>query len=212
MTRLSTLRISLLVFPLLLATGCSIIGGPSEPRTVYAPQPTIHADPAWPSATAWSLTIADPLVPQMADNQRIVVSPTAGELQYYRAAQWAQTPGAMLSEVVLRTLERSGKVPVARQASGIGADYRLQLEIRAFRSDYAGGATPEALIEVQANLLHLPDQALAGSHTFKVTHAAAGVGTAQVADAFTVALGDIGHDIAGWTLQSGNTHQQTAHP
>lgn len=211
MNRASYPRLALLA-ACLLATGCSsFIGGPREIPTIFAPEPTRQVDPGWPAAD-WSLVVADAGDGRMMDGQRIVVSPVPGELQVYRAALWARTPSEMVEDVVLRTLEDSGKLPVAARAgSGIVGDYRLLLEIRTFKADYAGAATPAAVVEVNAKLLHVRDQTVAASRSFRQSAPASGAEVARVADAFAVALGALGHDIAGWTLQAGQAHQQQAH-
>ena len=204
------------LLPVLLAggllAGCSsLIGGPRETPTIYAPQPRIQADPGWPKVD-WGVVIARPGEVGMMDSQRIVVSPVPGELQVYRGALWARLPSEMVGEAVLRTLEDSGRIAtVARQGDGIAAGYRLLLDVRNFKADYAGNAAPEAVIEVSAKLLHQDDQVLVASRVFRQAHRAAGVDVAEVADAFSLGLGALGHDIAGWTLQAGQAHAQQAH-
>jgi cholesterol transport system auxiliary component len=80
------------------------------------------------------------------------------------------------------------------------------MELRRYEADYAGHAVPAATIEVSAKLLHSPDQAIVASQTFLQAVPAAATDTASVARAFDTALGNIGHDIAGWTLAAGNAH------
>ena len=213
MTRLQRcLRPTLLAASLLLASCSSLIGGPRETPTIYAPEPALRVDPSWPAAD-WSLAVARPGEAQMDDGPRIVVSPVPGELQVYRAALWARTPAEMVQDAVLRTLEDSGKLPlVARQGSGVSTDYRLLLEVRAFRAEYAGNAVPAAVVEVNAKLLHLRDHAVASSRNFRQSRPASGVAVAQVADAFAQALSALGHDVAGWSLQAGQAHAGQPHP
>jgi len=189
----------------LLATGCSsLIGGPRETPTIYAPEPVIQADPGWP-AVDWTLTIARPGEARMMDGQRIAVSPVPGEVQVYRGALWARTPGEMVEDAVLRTLEDSGRIPVVtRHGSGIAADYRLLLDVRTFKADYAGNAMPSAIVEVNAQLVQTGR--IVASRTFRQATPASGTEVARVADAFTQALGALGHDVAGWTLQAGSAH------
>lgn len=198
---------------LALLCGCSsLIGGPKEPITIYAPVLEVRPDPAWP-AVDWSLDIARPTGAQALNGLRIMVSPTPGELQAYRASSWAQTPGAMIETSLMRTLEDSGKIAsVSRQGSGASANYRLLLDLRDFRSDYAGGATPSATIEVNAKLLHLSDQAIVGSRSFRIVQPASGVEPAQVSTAFGQALSSLAHDISGWTLDTGQAHQRQHRP
>ena len=153
-----------------------------------------------------------PTSARILDGTRIAVSPVPGELQVYKSAMWARTPPEMLEETVLRMLEDSGKIPaVARQGSGIGAEYRLVMDIRHFEADYAGGGTPSAVIEVNAKLLHTPDQSVAGSRTFRHVQPAAGIEVGRVAEAFGQALGTISREVAGWTLATGNEHHTKAH-
>lgn len=211
MTPFPRLAPLLLGAALLLIGGCSIIGGSKQPSILYAPEPRIQADPSWPAAS-WSLSLAHNSEPRMMDSGRIVVSPVAGELQVYRGAGWVRAPGEMVEDAVLRTLEDSGKIPaVARQGSGIAADYRLWLEVRQFKADYAGNPLPTAVIEVNAKLLHLQDAAIIGNRTFRQEQPATSADVTQVADAFALALGAIGHDLAGWTLQTGQAHEKLPH-
>lgn len=202
-----------ILLALALLCGCSsLVGGPREPTTVYAPVLEIQSDPAWP-AVGWSLDIARPTGAQALDGLSIMVSPTPGELQAYRGSRWAQTPGAMIETGLMRTLEDSGKIAsVSRQGSGASASYRLLLDLRDFRSDYAGNATPSATIELNAKLLHLSDQAIVGSRSFRIVQPVAGVEAAQVSAAFGQALSSLAHDVAGWTLETGQAHERQHRP
>lgn len=193
---------------LLLSSCSSLIGGPKQSSSIYAPAPSTQTDPAWPQA-GWSLEIAPPQTPRILESNRIVVSPVPGELQVYRAATWARTPGGMVEDITLRTLEDSGKIAaVTRQGSGVTSDYRLLLDLRDFKADYAGNALPSARIEVNAKLLKLSDLSLVGSRTFVFEQPAQGSDVAQVSATFTGLLTQLGHDIAAWTLQTGPARAQ----
>jgi len=183
-----------LLLAMVLLCGCSsLIGGPREPTTIYAPVLEIQPDPAWP-AVGWSLDIARPTGAQALDGLRIMVSPT---------------PGTSL----MRTLEDSGKIAsVSRQGSGASASYRLLLDLRDFRSDYAGNTTPAATISLNAKLLHLPDQAIVGSRSFRIVQPATGIEAAQVSAAFGQALSSLARDVSGWTLETGQAHERQHHP
>ena len=207
------IRLNRIALAVLLAAvaGCSSLLGPKDTPTIFAPEIAATADPAWPSVT-WPLGTVRPTSARILDGTRIAVSPVPGELQVYKSALWARTPPEMLEETVLRMLEDSGKIPaVARQGSGIGAEYRLVMDIRHFESDYSGGSTPSAVIEVNAKLLHVSDQSVAGSRTFRQVQPAAGIEVGRVAEAFGQALGTISREVAGWTLATGNEHHTKAH-
>ncbi|GAB2493456.1 ABC-type transport auxiliary lipoprotein family protein [Pseudoxanthomonas sangjuensis] len=187
-------------------SGCSILGsGPREGggTTIYAPDVRVAADPSWPQVD-WSLAIAPPTAPRMLDSTRIAVRPTPGELQVYRGASWSQPPTALVADAVLHALEDSGKIAsVARQGSGIRADYKLVLDIRRFEADYAGKAVPDVVIEINAKLLSVRNQTVVVSHTFVQTQPTAGKEAPQVAGAFEQLLSVVAEQIAGWLLNVG---------
>lgn len=200
-----------LLLPLL--AGCSSLlgggGGDRERATIYAPDPRVQADPAWPGAD-WQLTLSPPTAARMIDSFRIAVRPTPSELQVYRGASWAKTPTDMLQDTVLRTLEDSDRIPaVARQGAGITADYKLVVDLRRFEADYNGNVLPAATIEANVKLIHNIDQTVAGSRTFLAAQPATGAEVAQVVDAFSVALQRVSAEMVGWILASGNAHELT---
>jgi cholesterol transport system auxiliary component len=193
-----------------MLAGCSILGGSKTPSTIYAPDPRVQADPAWPSVD-WQLTIGRPEAARMTDSLRIAVRPSPEELQVYKGASWTKPPSEMVEDAVLRALEDSGKIPgVARQGSGVTADYKLVMDLRRFESDYAGGATPSATIEVNAKLLHAGERDVVASRTFVQTVPANSIAVADVVDAFNRGLGQVAHDVAGWTLSSGDAYGHSA--
>ncbi|WP_254200194.1 ABC-type transport auxiliary lipoprotein family protein [Lysobacter sp. MMG2] len=206
-------RVLLAATLLLTLAGCSILSDkPKSTSTIYAPEPKVQADPAWPKVD-WQLVIAPPIAARIVDSLRMAVRPTPGELQVYRGAQWARPPSDMLVDTVLRALEDSGRIQgVARQGAGVASDFKLLFEVRRFESDYAQGAVPSATIEVSAKLLHVREQKVAASKVFVQATPAASTGVADVAQAFEQALSTVGHDIAGWTLVSGEAYRRTLPP
>ncbi|RPE79584.1 ABC-type transport auxiliary lipoprotein family protein [Vulcaniibacterium tengchongense] len=197
----------------LAATGCSVLGNSTrEASTIYDPEPELRAEPGWP-AVDWQLALPPPNAARMIDSLRIAVRPQPNELQVYKGAQWARPPSEMLSDALLRTFEASGKLPgAARQGSGLNADYRLLLELRRFESDYgAQGAAPAATIEVAAKLLHAQDQRIVAARSFARAQPAASAAVPDVVEAFRLGLGELAHELAGWTLASGAAHERDAH-
>ena len=205
----SALQCAALAAVALLATGCSILGGGKrDAATIYAPDPRVQADPSWPQV-GWQLSISRPEAARMVDSLRIAVRPVPGELQVYKGANWAKTPSEQVEDTVLRALEDSGKMPaVARQGSGIAADYKLIMDLRRYEADYAGNAVPAATVEVNVKLLHAPDQDVVAARTFLQAVPAGATDVASVSQAFSQALGNIGREIAGWTLTQGDAHER----
>ena len=85
------------------------------------------------------------------------------------------------------------------------------MDLRRFESDYDGGATPNATIEVNAKLLHTTGPDVVASRTFVQSVPASSTAVPDVVDAFNRGLGQVAHDIAGWTLVAGDQHQRTGH-
>ena len=196
-----------------LALGaCSLLGGAGERErgAIYAPDPRVQADPAWPRVD-WQLSINPPTAARTVDTFRIAVRPVPGELQVYGGASWARAPSDLVEDAVLRTLEDSGHAPgVARRGSGIAPDYRLLLDLRRFEADYAGRAVPSATIELHAKLLHAREQGIIAARTFLVAEPAAATDVGSVAEAYERALESLGRDEAGWTLSTGDAHARSA--
>lgn len=191
-----------------LLAGCSILGGSKEPVTVYAPDPRVAPDASWPHVT-WQLEIARPDAARTLDSLRIAVRPRPEELQVYKGASWAKRPSEQIEDMVLRTLEDSQKITaVAPNGSGMTADYTLLMELRRYEADYAGNSVPAATIEINAKLLHARTQAIVASRTFLQAVPAGGTDTASVAQAFGTALGTLAHDVAGWTLATGDANSR----
>lgn len=202
----------LLALPFALAlAGCSILGSEQrDPVTIYAPDVRVPARADWPNV-AWSLVIAKPTAARVIDSPRISVRPMPGELQVYRGVSWALPATDMLQDAVQRTLEDSGQIPaVASADAGILGDYRLVMDLRRFEADYAGGAQPEAVVEVNAKLVNNRDQRVVASRTFLQQRPAGGIDVAQVATAFEQALEAATADIVGWVLVSGNGDPKAA--
>ena len=197
---------------IMLATGCSILGPKPEPGTIYAPDPRVEAAPAWPTVD-WQLSLSRATASSMTDSLRIAVRPSANELQVYKGASWAKTPTSMVEDALLRALEDSDRIPaVARQGAGIGADYKLVLDLRRFEAAYtAGSAMPLATIEVNAKLLHAPDQAVVAARTFMQAPPAATTAVPDVVAAFERSLETVTAELAGWVLASGDEHERTGH-
>lgn len=186
--------------------GCALLsaGGERARSTLYAPDPRVAPDPAWPSVS-WQLSLSQPTAARMIDSFRIAVRPTPDEVQVYKGAAWAKLPSDMVEDTIIRALEDSGRIAaVARQGTGIAADYKLVLDMRRFEADYAGNAVPSATIEINAKLLRSRDQSVAGAQTFRHAEPAASKEVPQVVEAFSRSLERVGGDIARWTLQTGN--------
>ena len=185
--------------------GCSLIPE-KEPLALYSPAAKVAPDPAWPSVQ-WQLQIPRPLAPELVDSPRIVVRPAPGELQVYKGAVWAEPAPDLVQDAVLHAFEDSGRIGgVARRGSGVAGDYELLLDLRRFDSDYAGGASPRAEVEITAKLVANRSNMVIANRTFRHSAQAGGTAVGNVAQAFDSALSAAVADIVGWTLAEGQRY------
>lgn len=185
---------------LAMLAGCSILPK-HEDISTYSAMAKATPDPAWPQVAA-QLILARPTAERMLADPRIVVRPAPGELQVYHGAAWAESPPEMVQRSVLQLLEDSGRLKgVAMRGGGLNGDYELSMDIRRFDSDYAGGATPSAVVEIAARLVAVDGRVVAFK-VFRAESPAAGTTVPAVAQAFQQALAKDSTDIAGWALRS----------
>ena len=192
-------------------SACALLNGGSNDKrsTIYVLDPRVEATADWPTVD-WQLTLARAEASRMTDSLRIMVRPTPNQVQVYKDAAWGKMPTDMIEDALLRALEDSGRIgAVARQGSGVGANYRLVLDLRRFESAYDGQPVPSANIELAAKLLDVRRQQVVASRTFRESTPAAGTAVEQVVQAFEQSLHRVTADLAGWTLASGNHHATT---
>ena len=192
-------RIALAAFVLAALAGCGILPEKTE-VALYRPEPQVAPDASWARAD-WQLRIARPYADAAHDSERILVRPQAGELQVYKGAAWAQPAPDLVHDTLLRAFGDSGRFAgVARRGESVSPRYELLLDLRRFESDYDGGATPAARIELGARLVRTDDQAIVASRVFSSAVPADGTAVASVNHAFERGLGDVSAQMIGWVL------------
>ena len=183
----------------LALTACGIVPKKTE-IAIYDPQPRVQADASWPQVNS-QLVVLRPNAERLLNSARILVRPTPGELQVYKGATWTQPTPDILQDAIVRTLEDSRKLAgVTRRGGGIAGDFDLTMDIRQFDADYAGGASPSAVIEVSASLIHNGDNRVVATQVFRHATPAGSTAIVDVHRAFEQSLSDVTRDISGWTL------------
>ena len=184
--------------------GCSLLGSNERSAvTIYSPVVRIQPDPSWPTVD-WQLVLVKPSAARVVDSPRINVRPSPSELEVYKGVSWAQPATDMLDDALVRGFEDSGRINgVARVTTGIRADYKLAMDVRRFEADYRGQATPTALIEVNAKLIHVIDQRVVADRTFRQENPVSSTDVAQVTAALEQGLQTLTTNVVGWTLVTG---------
>ena len=99
---------------------------------------------------------------------------------------------------------------VARRGTGVNGEYELLLDIRTFESDYAGGATPSADVEIVAKLIANRGNTVVATRMLKQRAPAASTKVGDVSRAFDAALSAVVQDLVGWALVEGAEVRQGA--
>ena len=181
----------------LALAGCSVLPDNREEMSIW----TVDAAP--PAAAGapvdWQLALDEPGAAEPLDGARIVLSPAPGEFGVYRGARWSERAPRLLQGLVLRSLEDSGRIKgVGRGNSGVRADYRLLLDLRAFHVD-AGAAR----VGFSARLLRWPEGKVFAARTFDASAPVDGSGIAAVVAAFRAASAEAVPAVAEWVLAEG---------
>lgn len=208
-----TIRQTALAIICFSMAGCALFfGGDRVPITLLSPPFAVATSPDWPKVS-WQLSLAKPVARQMIDTQRIIVRPTPGELQYYRGGSWVTSTTDMTLDAILQTFEDSQCIDaVARQGTGINADYKLIMDIRRFEADFTQSDGPVMRIEMQAKLLDNHDQSVVSSQTFLVQQPTPKSDLNAVNQAFGEALSQLSAQVVGWTLHHGQQDYQRHRP
>ena len=207
----ASIRIGAAALALAALGGCGLVPA-KETLSMYAPEVHVQADPAWPTVR-WQLQVPRPHASELLDSARIVVRPADGELQVYHGAVWAEPVPDLVQDAIVHAFEDSGRIAgVARRGSGIGGDYELLLDLRHFDSDYNGGGTPHAQVQLVAKLLSASNNTIVATRAFEADTVAGGTSVGEVARAFEASLTQVVQALVGWTLVQGTEYERRTPP
>jgi cholesterol transport system auxiliary component len=188
----------------LILTGCGLLGPDKAPQ-MYAMRPDLGVKAeAVPTPVRWQLSVAPPEANAMLDTDRIALNLTSNTVDYFANASWTDRAPLLVQSLLVQAFERTGRVPaVASDNAGIGADYILQTELRAFEAHYeTPNMPPRVFVEISAKLVTVPERKIAGAMVAR-EEASASVNTVgATVDAFSAALAPALKRIVDWTLET----------
>jgi cholesterol transport system auxiliary component len=105
------------------------------------------------------------------DTPRMAYSRAGGEIEYFARHRWAERPAEMLEDILVASIERSGRFSaVLSPSSRADGDLFLETELLEFRQDLSGAATFHAAL--RATLVDQGSRRVVGtSRTFDVVEA-----------------------------------------
>jgi len=146
-------RLALLALPLAVA-GCVSIGGkPPKVLLTLRSQASLPPGSTQSAATAPTITIQVPVVPQSLATARIPVQ-TGERVAYVTDALWVEAPQRLFARLMSDTISaKTGRVVLSSAQSFSDPGARLSGELRSFGIESDGGNAGTAVVSFDASLI-----------------------------------------------------------
>jgi cholesterol transport system auxiliary component len=173
-----------------------------EPPKLYQLTPKSTFDPGLPRTGA-KLSVEVPTATAGLNIARIALRPTPTTLEYYAGATWIDVVPVMVQNLLLESLDNTGKVDVlGREVVGVRADYALLTHIREFQAEYDRPSEPPLIrVRLQSRLVRMPRRTSLAATSAEETVRADGTSVAAVVRAFDEAFGKVTKRVTEWTIE-----------
>lgn len=181
--------------------GCSgLLSSSTPPPQLYTLTPASDFPPGG-ARVAWQLLVDVPASAAALDSERIALSRSATTVDYFADAAWTDRAPLMVQSLIVQSFENSGRITaIGRESLALKGDYVLRPELRHFEADYAGGAVPNAHVQISVKLVKAPDRVIVGQQVFDAAVPAAANLVPAIVDAFNTALHRAARQIVDWAL------------
>jgi cholesterol transport system auxiliary component len=176
--------------------GCFSFGAKPPPSLL-----TLQSQAAVPvgqqasSATAKSITIQVPAVPQALATARVPVQASATSVAYLEKAAWVEVPARLFARLLSDTVTtRTGNVVLSAAQSISDPGARLGGELRNFGLD---ATTREAVVTFDASLIRVNETAVQ-KRRFEARVPVAAIDAASAGPALNQAANQVAGEVADW--------------
>ena len=172
---------------------------PAAPASATVPAGS--SAPAATGAQAWSLRVVRPAAGVHLAGQRIVVMPEGNRVSVYQGVGWSDPAPVLVRDRVLEAFRADGRVgALSSDERQLHADFELDSDLRAFQSEYRGGR-PEAVLRLDARLVHTASRRIVSSRSFEHRQASADPAVPAVVQAFGTAAVRLSAEVVDWTVR-----------
>ena len=172
---------------------------PAAPASATVPAGS--SAPAATGAQAWSLRVVRPAAGVHLAGQRIVVMPEGNRVSVYQGVGWSDPAPVLVRDRVLEAFRADGRVgALSSDERQLHADFELDSDLRAFQSEYRGGR-PEAVLRLDARLVHTASRRIVASRSFEQRLASADPAVPAVVQAFGTAADRLSAEVVDWTVR-----------
>jgi cholesterol transport system auxiliary component len=186
--------------------GCILLGGcaalqlaTAEPPRLYelTPKSTFNDLPTVPGRLSVEVTTATAGL----NSARIALRQTPTTLEYYAGANWVDVVPVMVQNLLLESLDNTGKIDVlGREVVGVRADLALLTHVREFQAEYDTAGAPQVRVRLQARLIRLPRRTSIAAVSEESVVRASNTSLPAIVDAFDEAFGKVLKRIVEWTV------------
>jgi cholesterol transport system auxiliary component len=197
----------------LAVCGCILLGGcaalelaTADPPRLYelTPKSTFGPLPTVPGR----LSVEVPTATAGLNSARIALRPTPTTLEYYAGASWIDVVPVMVQNLLLESLDNTGKIDVlGREVVGVRADLALLTHVREFQAEYDTAGAPLVRVRLQARLIRLPRRTSVAATSEEFVVRASNTSLPAIVEAFDEASGKALKRIVEWTVIEAATAQ-----
>ena len=190
------MKTPLLLVAMLPLAGCISFGAKPPPTLLtLTSQSAVAVGQNQDSATAKSITIQVPVVPQSLATARVPVQATPTSIAYVTDAQWAEPPARLFARLVSDTVAaRTGRVVLSTVQSVGDPSAQLGGELRSFGLD---ATTREAVVTFDAALTRAGKQSVE-KHRFEARVPVAAIDAPSAAAGINQAANRVATELADW--------------
>lgn len=195
-------EIAMRIWALVLATvalaSCGgILPKPAPPPQLYSLTPLPPAQGAGTPLDV-QLAVELPAAPASLDTERIVLSQSPLQLDYFANAAWSDHAPGMIQSLIVASLTNAGRIRVVvRSSAEMLPDATLALDLERFDADYEGAGPPEIHVRLVASLVR--ERSAIAVRAFDATAQPARNDTSDIVAGFDTALHAVLGELVPWT-------------
>lgn len=182
--------------------GCSALTGlqtASKPLDTFELTP-LPAGTVTAARSGRHLEVALPTATGALSSERIVIKPTANEVQSLPGSRWVNETTELVQLLLVRSLANSGRFALVTSAgTGPVPDYVLLTDLQAFQAE-VGAETVSVVIRSTMTLLRSVDGAVVASRSFANEMEVPDTSAENVVAAFDAAMTQQMTDVVRWLV------------
>jgi cholesterol transport system auxiliary component len=185
-------------------SGCAVVTSlQTASRSLDAYELTAPAAVPGPGRADRTLLVELPTTSGALSTDRILVKPTAVQVQYLSDARWIDPAPELVQALLVRTIDNTGRVAfVSGQSLGPVPDYILLGDLRDFQVEIVPGGEPPVVVVVSLalSLMRDLDQRVIATQVFERRVPAASSEAQTVVAAFDRAMDAVLAEAAAWSV------------